>query len=106
MGERMKQNESLAELWGLVKRIPKGRVASYGEIGRALKYPASGFQVGRWMARCPDGIPWWRVVGKTGTLPINKRDPSLSSEQEQRLLQEGATILDGIVAQKCFWSDW
>ena len=71
---------------------------SYGEVGLRLAHPASGFMVGRWMAQCPEGVPWWRVVAKTGALPIGKRHHQLMSEQEERLRAEGvAFVIDGLI---------
>lgn len=82
------------ELWELVKKIPRGRVASYGAIGGALERPISGYLVGRAMARCPDDVPWWRVVGKNGKLPIDKRDPRLGHVQVERLRAEKTEMAD------------
>jgi methylated-DNA-protein-cysteine methyltransferase-like protein len=90
------------ELWTLVKRIPVGKVASYGEIGRALHNPASGYMVGRWMANCPPEVPWWRVVAKDGHIPLGKRSVELGVEQEKRLLQEGVMIEGGLVSKTAF----
>lgn len=104
--DRIQDKPMLEELWTLVRKVPPGRVASYGAVGRALRNPASGFQVGRWMAQCPEGVPWWRIVAQTGQLPVGKRDPFLASEQALRLQREGATITDGIVAPDCFWDEW
>jgi methylated-DNA-protein-cysteine methyltransferase-like protein len=83
------------ELWTLIKRIPRGKITSYGEIGKALHNPASGYFVGRWMLNCPPDIPWWRVVGKNGTILLGKRSPELAAEQESRLRQEGIKVEDG-----------
>jgi methylated-DNA-protein-cysteine methyltransferase-like protein len=80
---------TLDQLWEVVRAIPSGSVMSYGDVGRALSNPASGFMVGRWMASAPEGVPWWRVVAKSGSLPIGKRGPGLASEQEERLRAEG-----------------
>jgi methylated-DNA-protein-cysteine methyltransferase-like protein len=79
------------ELWSLIKRIPRGRCASYGAVGRALSTPLSGFLVGRRLRRTPDGadIPWWRVIAQSGQLPVVKLDPYLGMEQAERLRQEG-----------------
>lgn len=85
---------TLDELWRLVKAIPRGKVISYGELGRCLKHPASGFMVGRWMAATPEGVPWWRVVAKDGRMPISKRSPELVSEQEKRLRAEKVRFLE------------
>jgi methylated-DNA-protein-cysteine methyltransferase-like protein len=82
----------MEELWEVVHAIPPGRVASYGDVGQALSSPASGFQVGRWMARCPQGVPWWRVVSKSGRFPIGKRDPHLELEQRELLEREGVEV--------------
>jgi methylated-DNA-protein-cysteine methyltransferase-like protein len=89
---------TMADLARIVKAIPRGKVMSYGEVGRLLRHPASGFMVGRWMASVPDGVPWWRVVAKTGALPVGKRNPNLRTEQEDRLRAEGVPFLaDGVV---------
>jgi len=87
----------LENLWEVVSRIPYGKAASYGEVGKALTYPASGYMVGRWMANCPSGVPWWRVVAKDGRLPLAKRSPEAAREQELRLESEGINIEGGHV---------
>ncbi len=90
--------KDLEELWAVVRSIPAGHVASYGDVGRALRNPASGFIVGRWMTQCPPDVPWWRVVAKDGRLPVTKRDPHLGSEQERRLREEGAYLEGGALS--------
>jgi len=84
----------LNELWDLVRRIPPGRCTSYGALGSALPHPTTGRMVGRWMAQCPQEIPWWRVVNKKGELPVWKRDPTLADMQQQRLAEEGVLFID------------
>jgi methylated-DNA-protein-cysteine methyltransferase-like protein len=86
-----------AGLWRIVREIPRGRAAAYGDVGRALDAPVSGLLVGRWMARCPEGVPWWRVVGKDGSLLLAKRDPQAAKHQADRLLAEGVDLIDGRV---------
>lgn len=85
------------ELWEVIRSIPAGRVASYGAVGRALRYPASGRLVGRWMHDCPEEVPWWRVVAKDGRLPIWKVDPNLETVQVLRLREEGVEVVEGRV---------
>ena len=82
----------MEELWALVKRIPPGRVAAYGALGRALDRPISGYLVGRMMARCPDDVPWWRVVSRDGQMVVHKRDPILAEEQRRKLRAEGVAL--------------
>jgi methylated-DNA-protein-cysteine methyltransferase-like protein len=96
--------ETLQELWDLVHSIPRGKVGTYGALGAALKHPASGFMVGRWIAQCPEGVPWWRVVAKNGSFPIEKRDPYLEMDQRRLLQSEGVTLVDDRVEMDShFW---
>jgi methylated-DNA-protein-cysteine methyltransferase-like protein len=93
----------LDEVWSVVRSIPVGRVASYSAVGRALQRPVSGRTVGRFMARCPGDVPWWRVVAQTGALPVGKRDPRLEREQREILVEEGVPLTQGVVAPEAFW---
>ncbi len=83
------------ELYELVKKIPKGKVISYGAIGKLGNGFLPAKSVG-WFMGFAVGmeIPWWRVVGKDGGLPIAKRDPNLAQEQKARLESEGVKFLD------------
>lgn len=85
---------NLDELWKVVRTIPRGSCASYGDVGRALPNPTSGYQVGRWMASCPEGVPWWRVVSKEGRLPVGKKDPASAMEQKGLLEAEGVSFVE------------
>lgn len=86
------------ELFDLVRRIPKGRCAGYGALGRYLTNPVSGFITGKWMAAAPPDVPWWRVVAKDGTLVVARRDPQLGIEQRRLLEAEGVPFADDRVA--------
>lgn len=83
------QSDALAELYGMVRGIPEGRVCNYGQLGRALRNPVSGLLVGRWMSNCSPDLPWWRVVASDGKLPVWKKDPGLEVIQHDRLADEG-----------------
>lgn len=91
------QESALEELWTLIRSIPRGQCTTYGGLGRALRNPASGYLVGRWMAQCPDDVPWWRVVAKDGRLPIHKRDPAAARVQQELLGDEGIAVANGTV---------
>ena len=87
----------VAELYDLVRRVPVGRCVAYGELGAALSSPVSGYLVGRWMAACPPDVPWWRVVAKSGDLPVHKRDPEIARQQIAHLAKEAVSVIDGRV---------
>jgi methylated-DNA-protein-cysteine methyltransferase-like protein len=81
-------------VYRLVKKIPRGRVTTYGDIARALRLPGGARAAGYAMAACPSGrgIPWHRVVGAGGRLLI----PEPHSGLQRRLLEtEGVTIAGG-----------
>jgi methylated-DNA-protein-cysteine methyltransferase related protein len=78
-------------VYRLVKKIPRGRVTTYGDIARALKVRGGARVVGYAMAGTPRGrgIPWHRVVGAGGKLII--REP-FGSLQRRLLESEGVEI--------------
>lgn len=91
-------------VYELVKKIPRGRVTTYGEIARALKLRGGARAAGHAMAACPSGhgIPWHRVVGASGRLLISEPHASL----QRRLLEtEGVTMTERRVNMKTHgWS--
>jgi len=52
----------------LVKKIPRGRVATYGQIAALAGYPRNARQVGTILKSQPEGsnVPWHRVVNAQG----------------------------------------
>ena len=55
-------------VYDLVRRIPRGRIASYGAIARALGVPRGARTVGWALSACPDDVPWHRVVNAQGKI--------------------------------------
>jgi methylated-DNA-protein-cysteine methyltransferase-like protein len=83
-------------VYRLVKRIPRGRVMTYGQLARTLRLRGGARAVGHAMAACPEGngIPWHRVVGAGGKLLI--REPY--AQLQRRLLEsEGTQIAEARV---------
>ena len=71
-----------------VRRIPKGKVATYGEVAAASGYPGAARQV-VWALRAGKGVPWHRVLGAGGKIRL----PGESGlEQRLRLRTEGVTF--------------
>ncbi|MFW5697676.1 MAG: MGMT family protein [Fimbriimonadaceae bacterium] len=89
----------------IVRRIPSGRVASYGDLGGLLEPPVSGWMTGRAMAQISDAAPWWRVVARTGHLPVGKRDPRLEITQRERLEAEGVRFCGDRIERDCFLTE-
>jgi methylated-DNA-protein-cysteine methyltransferase related protein len=78
-------------IYRMVKRIPRGRVTTYGDLARALKTKGGARALGHAMAACPGGrgIPWHRVVGAGGRLLIREPQRSL---QRHLLVTEGVAM--------------
>ncbi len=75
-----------------VKRIPRGRVVSYGQLARALRLRGGARAAGRAMAACPAGrgIPWQRVVGAGGRILLREPQADL---QRRMLKAEGVEFV-------------
>jgi methylated-DNA-protein-cysteine methyltransferase-like protein len=80
-------------LYRLVKTIPRGRVATYGQVARLIKLRGGARAAGRAMAQCPAGrgIPWHRVLGAGGRILI--REP-VAQLQRQLLESEGVRLTE------------
>lgn len=95
---------SWESVYRLVKKIPRGRVATYGQIAKLLRLPGGARVAGYAMAATPrgKGIPWQRVVGAGGRLLI--REP-YASLQRRLLASEGIEVGARRIDMKKFgWS--
>lgn len=73
----------------LVRRVPAGRVVTYGQVAALVGAPRAARAVGQAMRVCPSGVPWHRVVNGRGTIsPRGDGSGALS----QRLLLEGEGV--------------
>ena len=79
------------EIYAVVRAIPRGKVATYGQIGELIGIPAGHRVVARAMRTCPDGLPWYRVVGKKDArrAQISVQDPEHVALQRKLLAREG-----------------
>ena len=57
-----------SRVYDLVRRIPRGRIISYGAIARALGMPRGARAVGWALSACPSDVPWHRVVNAQGKI--------------------------------------
>lgn len=83
----------------LVGEIPRGRVASYGQIAALLGHPRAARAVGYAMRHCPPGMPWHRVVNAQGGISLRANVAGMVTqrvllEQEGVVVRRGRTRLD------------
>lgn len=81
-----------SRVYAAVQKIPRGRVATYGQVAAVLGSPRAAQAVGWALAVCdPKVVPWQRVVGKDGWLTIvNEHLPA--DMQAQLLEREGVAV--------------
>ena len=87
----------------MVRSIPPGCVASYGQIGRLIGLPHGGRLVGRVMATLPQGtdLPWHRVVNAAGRISLPPGSEAYR-RQRDRLRDEGVTVARGRISMARF----
>jgi methylated-DNA-protein-cysteine methyltransferase-like protein len=66
--------------------IPRGKVATYGQIAEAAGYPNYHRQVAQVLRKYGDSLPWHRVLGAGGSI---RTGAPYSLEQRLRLQVEG-----------------
>jgi len=58
--------------YAVVRKIPRGRVATYGQVARLAGLPRHSRHVGYALQALPDGsgVPWQRVVNSKGAISV------------------------------------
>lgn len=78
-------------VYKLVRRIPRGRVMTYGQIAEILGEGYTARTVGFAMHGCDDGTPWHRVVNAQGGCSTGR--VVVPHDKQQRMLQaEGVSF--------------
>ena len=73
-----------------IRQIPKGKVATYGQVAAAAGYPLYHRHVAALLRRSHGGLPWQRVIGAGGEIKL-KLEAAL--EQRMRLEMEGVRFI-------------
>jgi methylated-DNA-protein-cysteine methyltransferase-like protein len=88
-----------------VRRVPRGFVVTYGQVAARLGVPRAARAVGGAMRRCPDDVPWHRVVNAQGRISRRRRAAGMLT-QRIRLEQEGIRLRGGRVPLTRYrWED-
>ena len=76
-----------------IRKIPKGKVCSYGDVARLAGFPGAARQV-VWALQDSRGLPWHRVVGAGGKILLRGE---AGLEQRLRLESEKVAFRGGRV---------
>lgn len=79
------QSKMRMRIQGAIRRIPQGKVSTYGAVARAAGFPGAARQVAQVLHR-GFGLPWQRVLGAGGEIKL-RGDSAI--EQRLRLEAEG-----------------
>ena len=84
---------SYQEIYEVVRRIPPGRVATYGQVAALAGLPGHARQVGYALHALPEhsSLPWHRVVNARGGISP-RAVPGAELVQRQLLLREGVRL--------------
>ena len=85
-----------------VRRIPRGKVATYGQVAKAAGFPGAARQV-VWALRGARGIPWHRVIGAGGKILL---PGEAGMEQRIRLENEGVRFRAGRIRMDLHQNDF
>jgi methylated-DNA-protein-cysteine methyltransferase-like protein len=84
-------DSSRDRIYAQVRRVPRGKVATYGQIARLAGLEGQARQVGYAMAAVPSSstVPWHRVLNAQGRVSMRSEGPGGSIIQQQLLEREG-----------------
>jgi len=82
---------SYARIYAVVRRIPRGKVATYGQVADLAGMHGAARMVGYALHASKEhhGLPWHRVLAAGGRLSLVKLDPDAAMTQRIRLEHEG-----------------
>ncbi|ACR13709.1 methylated-DNA-protein-cysteine methyltransferase [Teredinibacter turnerae T7901] len=95
------ENASHSAIFFCVRLIPKGKVASYGQIAQLAGLPGRARLVGRVLGMSPTPLPWFRVLRSNGQLAFPEASET-ARRQSAHLEQEGVAVKKNRVVLKNF----
>lgn len=94
-----------ARVYAAVRKIPCGRVSTYGRVAAMIDRPRAARQVGYALHGCPADVPWHRVINAQGRISL-AADSTAGLAQRRRLEAEGIVFLGGrIDLDRYVWPD-
>ncbi len=82
-----RRKHTFDRVYEVVRRIPRGRVLTYGRISNLIERRLSPLAVGWALHQCPETVPWHRVVNAAGGCST-RRDPTATPGYQQSLLEQ------------------
>ncbi len=89
-------------IYSVVRQIPPGKVATYGQIATLAGYYRQARQVGYALHAIPSGdIPWQRVINAQGKISLNLE---MGGAIQRKLLENEGVVFSqaGIIALRVY----
>lgn len=108
MGEHAKSKrvgqDNASRILETVKRIPKGRVSTYGAVAEAAGLPRRARLVGTVLRHTTArDVPWFRVINSSGRISFPQGSEAYD-RQRNKLEREGVAFISGRVdLRRCGW---
>lgn len=90
-------SDTYRRIYAVVRRIPRGHVATYGQVAELAGYPGQARLAGYALHALRDerAVPWHRVVDARGRLSLLRSGSGAGVTQRLRLEQEGVRFSAG-----------
>ena len=84
-------SKSYERIYAVVRQIPRGKVATYGQVARLAGLAGHARQVGYALHALTGGedVPWHRVINSLGTISFSPDRDNHDSLQRRLLEDEG-----------------
>jgi methylated-DNA-protein-cysteine methyltransferase-like protein len=97
-------SDTYARIYAVVKRVPRGRVATYGQVAALARMPRHARLVGYALNVLPLGsdVPWHRIVNAKGQVSPRANAFGHEDLQAQLLRREGVRFVEGTISLERF----
>lgn len=94
----MKREQAAELVRAVIRKVPRGSVATYGQIAREAGFPRQPRLPGWVLAHTPPGVklPWHRILNAQGKISLPPRSAAYR-QQKQLLADEGVVLIKGRV---------
>lgn len=91
------------KIWQVVLSIPKGKVASYGQVADMAGLGRQARYIGRALGKLPAGhsVPWYRVIRSNGQIAFPAGTETFIT-QKTLLEQEGVEVIEGKIKMSLY----
>ena len=97
-------SDTYQSIYDVVRQIPEGKVATYGDIAALAGLPNHPRLAGYALHALPiyTDVPWQRVINAQGKISLGRADIGGELQQRRLLEEEGVVFLNGRVDLKVY----